>query len=378
MRFRWAAVAATAIVTATAAGCSDDAAQTTSSTTLPAEAAKAPESFFGVVPQAPLTAEDVARMGQGKVGSIRIVVPWQSIAPTGPKLDTYWFDLVVVEAAQAGINVIPTLSGTPDWVAKKLNGDQGCTTECPNSVPRTAAALAAWKSYVGQMVDRYGPGGSLWDEHPELTADPIHDWQIWNEENSPTFNQPKPDPAVYAQLLSNAAEPIHSRDPDSNVILGGMFISPLQGKRPAYLSWDYLRRLYAIPGTADDFDGVAVHPYAAHLDKVAKQVRLMRNEIERAGDDASLWITEVGVSSSDGTNPLERGIDGQADELRQEFDYLLSKRKEWDIRAVTWFSWRDTAESQCDWCAQSGLFPVDSLDDPKPAWDTFVSYTGGS
>ena len=45
---------------------------------------------------------------------------------------------------------------------------------------------------------------------------------------------------------------------------------------------------------------------------------------------------------------------------------------------MTWYSWRDTSDpTQCDWCPGSGLFPETTLD-PKPAWDAFVSFTGGS
>ena len=93
----------------------------------------------------------------------------------------------------------------------------------------------------------------------------------------------------------------------------------------------------------------------------------------------SMWITEVGASSDEGNNPLERGPEGQADQLREAFDFFLAKRQEWDIKArhLVLVAGHATDQSQCDWCAGSGLFPADSLD-PKPAWDAFVSFTGGS
>ena len=378
MRLRWAATAA-AILAVSASGCSsgsDDGGGADQGGGTPSGA---PRAFFGVVPQAQLTPDDVTRMGEGLVGTIRIVVPWQVIAPDGPgQMDFSSFDPVVLEAAEQGIAVLPTLSGTPTWVAQNLNGDEGCTLDCSNYVPRTAAALAAWKKFVSAMVDRYGPDGELWSQNPDVEASPIHDWQIWNEQNSPTFFLPKPDPAAYEKLLEPAAAAIHDRDPDGEVILGGMFATPLKGKPPAFVASDFLRRLYEIPGADDSFDAIAVHPYSAHLSNVRLQVSVMRDEVERAGDDASIWITEVGASSSEGANPLDRGPDGQADLLKGVYDFFLSKREAWNIEGATWFSWRDTAEGQCDWCAKSGLFPVDSLDDPKPAWDAFVGFTGGS
>ena len=252
MRLRWAATAA-AILAVSASGCSsgsDDGGGADQGGGTPSGA---PRAFFGVVPQAQLTPDDVTRMGEGLVGTIRIVVPWQVIAPDGPgQMDFSSFDPVVLEAAEQGIAVLPTLSGTPTWVAQNLNGDEGCTLDCSNYVPRTAAALAAWKKFVSAMVDRYGPDGELWSANPDVEASPIHDWQIWNEQNSPTFFLPKPDPAAYEKLLEPAAAAIHDRDPDGEVILGGMFATPLKGKPPAFVASDFLRRLYEIPGAEDE------------------------------------------------------------------------------------------------------------------------------
>ena len=47
---------------------------------------------------------------------------------------------------------------------------------------------------------------------------------------------------------------------------------------------------------------------------------------------------------------------------------------------MLWYAWRDVSETEayCNWCARSGLFPVGSLDVPKPAWAAFVRFTGGS
>lgn len=369
---RLVALAAATSLVAFAPGCSSDGESS------PVAPAQAPQEFFGVVPQSALTTEDIARMGEGNVGTIRIVVPWQVIAPEGPDQPDYsYLDPVVLEAAKQGIEVLPTLSGTPDWVAHNLD-QSPCDIDCANYPPRTDAALEAWKEYVGQMVERYGPDGEIWAENPDVPDDPIHSWQIWNEQNSPTFFQPKPDPEVYANLLKPAAAAIHSRDPDGEVILGGMFATPNGGERPAYSSWQFLRKLYAIPGTRDSFDAIAAHPYSPHLNKIRDQVSLLRDEVARADDDAEMWITEVGASSSDGANPLDRGPEGQAEVLQDVYDFFVDRREAWDIQAVTWYSWRDGVDASCEWCQYAGLFPADSLESPKPAWQAFVGFTGGT
>jgi hypothetical protein len=257
----------------------------------------------------------------------------------------------------------------------ECGGDQpvGCGTFAPQS----EEALAEWKEFIGEMVDRYGPDGELWTTHPDVPQVPVRQWQIWNEQNSPTYFQPKPDPESYARLLSTAADAIRKSDPGAQILLGGMFQT--SGNGDLILADDFLHDLYEIDGASDDFDAVAAHPYAANLTKIETQVKLLHDEIALAEDDAALWLTEVGASSGDGDNPLELGEQGQADLLRGAFEYFLSKREEWNIAGLIWYSWRDTPldAGVCDWCANSGLFPLESLT-PKPAWGAFTSFTGGT
>lgn len=366
--------AAAAVLCIAAIGCAGGAAD---SSPLPASV---PPDFFGVVPQGLLTEDDLDRMGQGGVGTLRLVFSWQALDPTAKPgdADLSTIDPYVLGAARNGIRVLPTLYGTPAWVAEGLDGEQ-CGDACATYAPRSPEALAAWETFVGEMVDRYGPGGELWSANPDIDPIPVAVWQIWNEQNSPSFFTPAPDPATYERIVSAASDTIRERDPAAEVILGGMFGEPLKGKPPAYTAWDFLHRIYAIDGARDDFDGIAAHPYSANLDSLESQVELLHDEVEKADDDASLWITEVGASSADTGVYLELGPDGQAELLRGAFEFFVDRRDEWKIQNVTWYSWRDTADENapCAWCAQSGLFPADGFD-PKPSWDAFVSFTGGS
>jgi hypothetical protein len=361
-----------------ALGCGDDGKGSTTSN------ADAPATFYGVVPQGLISSEDVDRMGAGKVGTLRLVFPWQALDPSAADDDSVVsaYDPLVIAAAKNGIEVIPTLYGTPDWVAHDLDGvdcssEEG-DTSCIPFAPRSEAALDAWKGFVDEVVGRYGPNGELWKLYPDDSPLPIHTWQIWNEQNSDTFFQPTPDPEAYEALLSTAAETIRKRDPDAEILLGGMFQT--SGRGELDLANEFLRELYEIDGATEAFDGVAAHPYAANMEKVEEQVRLLHDEIEAADDDASLWITEMGASSADGDNPLELGEQGQADLLREAFQFFLEKRVEWDIPAVIWYAWRDSAADGpvvCDWCMNAGLFEHDALE-PKPSWGAFTSFTGGS
>ena len=338
-----------------------------------------PREFFGMVPQDQLTADDFARMAKGGVGSLRIFLPWGLIDPTPEEGDLVFadYDQTILGAAREGIDVLPFVYGSPAWVAQTLDGVE-CEEDCHAYAPTSEAALDAWGGFVGSVVERYGPRGTLWSEHPDVEARPIRVWQIWNEQNSPTFYQPEPDPVSYAKVLDVASQQIRRLDPDAEVVLGGMFGSPLGGEPPAYFAADFLRQLYEIEGPDGSFDGVAVHPYAAHPQKVESQVEEMHDEIVLAGDDdESVWITELGWASGGPDVPLNRGLEGQAKSLTEVYDYFLDKRLDFNIKAVFWYSWRDTEIEICEWCRDSGLFPADSFE-PKPAWEAFLEFTGGT
>jgi hypothetical protein len=283
---------------------------------------------------------------------------------------------VVGAAARNGVAVLPFLYGTPAWAAE-LDGSDCVELECATFAPRSDEALEAWGTFVGAAVERYGPDGEFWAENPDLPEEPIRAWQIWNEQNSPTFYQPAPDVPGYAKLLATAEEAIHAQDPAAEVVLGGMFGTPLNGDPPAFTAWEYLDQLYALEGAAETFEGVGAHPYAAKLAKVGSQVELMREAIERADDDASLWITEVGWASGGAENPLNRGPEGQANRLTQAYELFIERRREWNIRTVTWFAWRDfQGGGLCEWCPEAGLFDEAELA-AKPSWEAFTELTGG-
>ena len=126
---------------------------------------------------------------------------------------------------------------------------------------------------------------------------PIRDWQIWNEENSPTYWQPRPNVREYARLLAASHDAITGRDPGAKVILGGMYGTPFGGLKPGIAAWRFLARLYGIAGTKRDFDAVAPHPYAARLADVRNQIDRLRRRMVKAGDgQTELWVTELGFS----------------------------------------------------------------------------------
>jgi hypothetical protein len=334
-----------------------------------------PASFFGVMTQGPPTDGAFERMKPAGVGTFRSFFPWSQLEPAADDYDFSITDSVVSGAAKQRIQVLPYLLATPPWVAA-LDGHD-CGDDCGLIAPDSAVSLEAWRHFLEEVVARYGPGGEFWREHPDLPKMPIRAWQIWNEQNSPSFYAPRPNVASYARLVEVAADAIHDVDPDAEIVLGGMFGTPFGGQAPGIAATDYLQQLYVLLGSDPPFDSVGVHPYGAHTSKVVEQVAGLHDVIAGAGDDARLWVTEMGWSSEEGGEPLERGAEGQAAALTESYDYLIENRDALNLQGIVWYSWTDFyGAGICAWCAGSGLFAEDGA--PKPALAAFTSFTGGS
>jgi hypothetical protein len=344
-----------------------------------AAAASPPRGFFGVAPQGPLQAADFEAMGAAGVGTLRFGLDWSRIEPVpGGGYDWGVSDALVAGAAAGGIRALPFVFGAPAW-AIALDGHRCGRRGCPPYAPHGPAALAAWGGLLTAAVRRYGPRGAFWAENPGLPRLPVRDWQIWNEQNSPSYWAPRPSVPGYARLLRAAHSAIRAADPDAKVLLGGMFASPLGGQRPAIAATRFLARLYRRSGARRNFEGVAAHPYSPSVAGVRSQVGALRELMDAAGDTGTpLWVTELGWASGGPANPLNRGLAGQAANLRRAFSALIRDRRALRLAGVTWYSWRDNPDVQaglCAWCPESGLVEADGT--AKPALAAFAELAGG-
>jgi hypothetical protein len=104
----------------------------------------------------------------------------------------------------------------------------------------------------------------------------------------------------------------------------------------------------------------------------------MRSIARRNSDRVPLFITEMGWGSQDDPQVVsfEQGLYGQRRELRRAYRWLIRERRDLNIRSVYWFSWKDMAGA-CSFCDSAGLFYAGSGFVAKPAWKTFVAFSGG-
>jgi hypothetical protein len=201
---------------------------------------------------------------------------------------------------------------------------------------------------------------------------PVVVWQIWNEQNSPKYFAPKVNVRRYAAMLKAAAAGIRSVDPAAEIVLGGMW-GPNSAREVVTTTRDYLTKLYAL-GAAEDFDSIAIHPYANNAKLSVAQLRSARRLLVRQRDrGAAMWVTEVGwAARGPGDNPYVKGLNGQARVLARALSEYRRRARTLKLRGVFWYSWRDKkgGETICDWCGHAGLRT--KRGEPKPAWKAFV------
>jgi polysaccharide biosynthesis protein PslG len=326
--------------------------------------AAAPRDFYGVIDateRGPSSAE-VARMGAGGVGTLRINLVWAAVYPTAnSQPDWLLYDKLVGDAAANGIRVLFTAYSTPTWAAARTNQ------------PPTGGLSSGFAAFVHEAAQRYGSNGVYWATHPSVPKLPVTYWQFWNEANSPSFWYPKPSAKQYVGLLRVFSSAVRSADPAAKIVLSGLFRTPrvLNGvPLERFLPAIYRHKAKPL------FDAVAVHPYAKTPRIALQAVKDTRQIMSEFKDRRSqVWLTEVGWPTGGAPGRVVVSPQRQASYLRKTYKLMAANRKRLHIPGVVWYSWRDTPGGVI-WFDYTGLFTADFT--PKPAWSAFTSVTGGT
>ncbi len=297
-------------------------------------------------------------------GMVRVDVGWASLEQDAKGEWQDWYlrrlDRVVQGANARGLRLLLTLTSTPCWASTAPETRRsGCSgrwwdRDVQNYAPADPRDYAA---ALGFLVGRYG--------------DRVAGWEIWNEPNQRTFFK-APDPAAaYAALLKVAYAAAKAADP-SAVVVGGSL---------ADADFRFTERLYQL-GVKGSFDAWSIHPYSGDrspLDPAAdgdaavsftRGVPLVRKVMLAHGDDKSLWLTELGWSTSskrDGPS-WSNGVDRrtQAANLSKSFTRIRS----WPYVAVgVWYNLLDSSADPADRLGHYGL--LDMRGAPKPAHEAF-------
>lgn len=317
---------------------------------------------------------DTAQMERSGVQAHRLVFAWAEIEterPTGGDCDTgeylgfdFYYDGFIAEQGGNDINLLPVIAGSPDYAADRQS-----------YLPERSATFE-YRCFVRELVERYGPGGSVLEEFPE--AEPITNWQVSNEPNV-EFYAGDVNPREYARVLRITADEIRSVDPNANIVLAGMPEVPANGMT----SDRFLRKLYRVRGIESYFNTVAIHPYARNHRGVRGALGRLKTLLRRLGDARRpVWITEIGWADQGPRRQFPVvGARGQAQRLDRTFRMLRTRsvRRQYNLGHVYWFNWRDVPESEIvgrpGWHDFAGLYEREGR--PKPACRKFVAFTGG-
>jgi hypothetical protein len=336
--------------------------------------ARVPKSFFGIASGGSVDKTDIALMRKTKVRTFRLMVFWRAAEPSRGTFRWSGTDARVGELARNGITAVPWAWGSPQWAT----GDG-----LPGVPPLKGNALLAWKSFLKELVNRYGKGGQYWKDHPSVPSKPVKSVQVWNEPNLAKYfakagtNPPKSVPktaTAYGKFVIASDKAIHKADKHAKVILAGLSGVPKKKKLEPN---NFIKKLLRVKKIKQHFDAAALHPYAPKIRKFKSRITDFRKALNKGGaKKKEITLTEVGWGSAKNGKRLNKGIAGQAKLLKKSFKLTLERRKKWKIDRLYWFDWRDppkTAPVGCSFCPSAGLLRFNRT--KKPAYKQFKKFT---
>jgi hypothetical protein len=256
-----------------------------------------------------------------------------------------WDDDFYREAARRGISVVPLIN--------------------THRVPATPAARERFARLVRTHVERYGPGGSFWDDNPVLPrvlAPRV--FEVMNEPYVETHGGPYA-PAAYAALVRRTAQVVRPVDPDARlaIALATSYFGSDRNGAP------WLSALYdAEPRLNDYFDVASVHPYAANPDRCDPHYRWCFRQLEvihsllraRGAGDKPVYVTEVGNNTKGASAVSEE------DQARYLKRYVERARAYGYVDALLYYSYRDNCDDAANKECWMGLVRADGS--RKPAF----------
>jgi hypothetical protein len=304
---------------------------------VPAASARVPKGFFGVmydhgIERAPDNAQDGQwdLMASSGVETVRTVFDWSDAQPggRGTAFDFTRTDGVVRRAALRNIDLLPVVIYAPRWARAYRNR----FTSPPKS-------RSDYVTYLAALVERYGPDGTFWTDHPELPVHPVREWQIWNEPHLPAYwDAPEKGrygyTRAYPLLLRASHNIVKTLDPGAKVVLAGI----------TQRAWEEIEILYK-HGIKRYFDVAAlqIFPQTVHRSVVASQ--LFRDALRHRKDGRKpIYLTEVTWPASKGkTKPIKFQRQdtprGMATKLSELYKAMVSRRRSLRVGKVFWYTW---------------------------------------
>ena len=296
-----------------------------------------PQGFFGVMYDHGIEkASDEKQdgqwdaMAQSGVETVRTVFDWGGAQPSGrgTAFDFERTDGVVQRAALRNLDVLPVVMYSPKWARAYRNR----FTSPPKS-------KNDYVTYLAALVERYGPEGSFWSEHPELPKHPVREWQIWNEPHLPAYwDAPERGPYGYAKtyplLLRASYNIVKTLDPGAKIVMAGL----------TQRAWEEIEVLYQ-RGIKRYFDVAALQIFPQTIRRAVKATAFFRDAMRRRGDGRKpIYLTEITWPASKGKTEgikyqRQETARGMATKLSQVYSAMAARRTRLGVRKVFWYTW---------------------------------------
>ena len=304
----------------------------------PAASARAvPQGFFGVMYDNGIerSADHLQDsqwdlMASSGVETVRTVFDWADAQPggRGSAFNFARTDGFVRRAALRNVDLLPVVFYAPRWARAYRNRF--------TSPPRSRSDYV---TYLAALVERYGPEGTFWSEHPELPVRPVREWQIWNEPHLPAYwDAPENGPYGYVRnyplLLRSSYNIVKSLDPGAKIVLAGI----------TQRAWEEIELLYQ-HHIKPYFDVAALQIFPQTVRRSVKATALFRDALRARRDGRKpIYLTEISWPASKGRT---QGIEyqrqetpaGMALKLGQMYSAMARNRRKLRIAKVFWYTW---------------------------------------
>jgi hypothetical protein len=302
-----------------------------------APARSVPQGFFGVMYDGGIekSADDVQDgqwdlMASSGVETVRTVFDWSEAQPggRGTPFDFTRTDGFVGRAALRNLNLLPVVFYAPRWARAYRNRF--------TSPPKNRSDYV---TYLAALVERYGPDGTFWSDHPELPSHPVREWQIWNEPHLPAYwDAPEKGPYGYARayplLLRASYNIIKPLDSGAKVVMAGL----------TQRAWEEIEILNQ-RGVKRYIDIAALQIFPQTVKRAVKATQFFRDAMRRRGDGRKpIYLTEITWPASRGRTQgikyqRQETPQGMASKLTQMYRAMALRRQAMGVGKVFWYTW---------------------------------------
>ncbi|HET8672875.1 MAG TPA: hypothetical protein VFL87_04505 [Thermoleophilaceae bacterium] len=301
---------------------------------------------------------------------VRTDARW-SVAEPGPPsggghtYDWSLFDTIAGTLARYGLTWMPTLGYPPPWAQEDPAAN---SSQDPGGLgsEMTLGHVQDFVDYASALAERYGDGGTFWNEHPSLPYKPVRQWEVWNEPNVTYYWDPQDQaPERYADLYMATRQALQRVNRHAIVLAGGLALvnPPIASDEIQFVK----RMLTHRPELAQAVDVWGLHPYQQTIYWTFRRFARWRQALDLlVGHRVPIAISELGYTTKAAPSAVtddQRG--SELTTLTQELP-----RSGCDIYDFLPYAWESPEQNPNDPEQWFGIWNHDGT--PKPSGQQFA------